>query len=148
MTVVEATRTRILQVSDVTALIAARAYALVFPPRPTWPAVRLQQIDRLETLQLRGRDRLCRARVQVDTVAAESNSTDAYATAHAIAGAIRGRFALGVATGLVGWHGVIAGTPPFVVTGIQLIDERDGYEADELRQVLVSQDYFVNFQSN
>ncbi len=145
MTLVEAVRARQLAITALIAIVGTRIYTLVLPQSPTLPAVRVQQIDRIETMHLRGTQQVCRARVQVDFVASKASSTDPYTTAHAAAKAARGAFVSGAATGLAGWKGVIAGSPPFEVASMRLVDEREIFEPEELQQVMVSQDYMVTF---
>jgi len=141
MTLVEALRTRLLGLPPVTAEVAGRVYAIKLPQSPTLPALVVQQISRLEFSHLRGVTAICRARVQVDAITREGEG-DAYDRAHALAAAVHGTFAAGAPTGLAGFKGLVAGVQ---VTGILPADQRETYEAAELKVVKVSTDYIVWF---
>lgn len=139
MTVVPAIRTRLLAISAVTAICSTRIYALSLPQSPTLPAIRVTQVSEVQPMHLRGSQGFWRCRVQVDCVAGPSSS-DPYGTARSLAAAARGTFSGGAATGLLGYAGTVGGVE---ITGIAQLDTREHYEADELRQVMVSTDYLV-----
>lgn len=137
---VAALRSRLLALPAVAALVADRIYALEFPQSLTAPALRLQEIDRIGPGQLRGDVAIRRARVQIDAVESDAHG-DPYATAHALADAVRGDLTTGAPSGLVGFRGDLSGIP---VESIQAFDARELYDA-ETRLVRVSQDLIVWF---
>lgn len=147
MTVVEAVRSRLATVSALTALVSTRIYSLKLPQTPTLPAVRLQQVSEVEPMQLRGSSGLARARVQVDAYAQEGSGTDPYAQAHQVSAAAHGTFAGGAASGLNGWRGTV-GSPGFEILEIESAGLQEGFNPEELRQVIVSRDYFVTFRTS
>lgn len=142
MTVEQAIWTRVLALSPVTALVSTRVYLERLPQSPTYPAVRVQEVDDPSSYHLRGPQRLGKARVQVDAFAAEASGVDPYASGAALAAAIHGDGFGASATGLSGWIGSI-GSPAFEVLGCFRVDRRRSYDPDELRLVTMSLDYYV-----
>lgn len=135
---VAALRDRLLTLPAVVALVGARIYALQFPQSLTAPALRLQEIDQISPMQLRGDVALRRARVQIDAVESDAIG-DPYATAHALAAAVRGDLTSGEPSGLVGFRGDLSGV---AIESIQPIDQRDLYDG-ETRLVRVALDLAV-----
>jgi hypothetical protein len=146
MTVIGAVRTRLLAIAALTTLVGERVYALKLPESPTLPAVRLKQIGRTELMHLRGSSRIVRARIQLDAIAAETSGGDPYEDATAVWRAAHGDgFDCENASGLNGWRGDI-GSPAFVMTGVLPGDGPiEGFDPEELNQVVVRHDYFVWF---
>lgn len=142
MTPETAVRARILALSAVTAITGQRVYVDKFPQKPTLPAVLVQLVHEPTEYHLRGGLRF-QARVQVDAYVPETG--DAYTTVNTLADAIHGDDA---GSGLSGWAGEIAGTPPMTITGILRIERRRGYEPEELRLLRQRQDYWVYFRMN
>jgi hypothetical protein len=138
---VAALRDRLLTLPAVTAWTGPRIYTLEFPQSLTAPALRLQEIDRLSTMQLRGDVNLRRARVQIDAVEGDAHE-DPYGNAHALAAAVRGDLTSGAPSGLVGFRGDLSGVP---IAGIHAIEQRELYDA-ATRLVRVVQDFIVWFQ--
>jgi hypothetical protein len=122
--------------AGVTALIAGRVYQLKLPQGATLPAVRVQLIDEPSEYHLRGERSLTRARVQTDAYAGgEDFSGDPYAQAVAVADAVHAAMSGDIFS---------VGSPIDVeVTGVFRAMRRVLYEAEELRQVRVMQDYIV-----
>ena len=139
---VSALRDRLLSIAAVTDLVGTRIYTLEFPQSLTAPALRLVEIDRLSPMQLRGDVAIRRSRVQIDAVESDAHG-DAYATAHALAAAVRGDLETGAPSGLVGLRGTLSG---LTVTGILAADQRESYDA-EARVVRIEQDFFVWFHA-
>jgi hypothetical protein len=139
---IEALRDRLLSLPAVTDLVGTRIYALTFPQSLTAPALRLQEIDRVSMMHLRGVVEIRRSRVQIDAVEADHHG-DPYARAHALAAAVRGSLASGAASGLAGFRGEIAGIP---ITGILADDQRERYDA-ETQFVRIEQDFIVWFHA-
>jgi len=135
-------RDRLLALSAVTAWTDTRIYTLEFPQSLTAPALRLQEIDRVSTMQLRGDVTIRRARVQVDAVEHDAHG-DPYGGAHALAAAVRGDCSSGAPSGLVGFRGDLSGV---AVAGILAGDQREEYDAAS-HLVRVSQDFIVWFAS-
>jgi len=136
-------QTRILALPAVTAIAGTRVYVLSLPQSPILPAVRIQVISEVEALQLRGTAGWRRGRVQVDSVASDVNGDDGLTAADALDVAIYGGFVAGVATGLVGFAGTVAGVR---IGSIRPAGRIEDYAADNLRQVRVSRDWFVDYQ--
>ncbi len=136
MTVEEAVLEHLVADVGVSALVGSRVYQLKLPQKPTLPAVRVQLIDEPVTYHLRGGYTLTRARVQTDAFASEASGGDPYRSALAVAEAID--------TALSGQRFTSQGSPPErQITGAFREDRRVMYEADELREVRVLQDYIV-----
>lgn len=135
-----AIRGRLLAQPAVVAWVNQRVYTLKFPQSLTAPAIRLQEIDRIAAMQLRGDTGLRQSRVQIDAVESEAHG-DPYANAHAIAVAIRGDLTTGTPSGLIGFRGTLSGIP---IAAIMPADERERYDA-ETGLILVEQDFFVWF---
>jgi len=136
---------RLLQVTALTAIVADRVYALILPQDGELPAVRVQAIDRNDPMHLRGTVGIITARVQVDHYAHRESGGDPLQTARDMAAAAHGRFTGGVATGLAGWRGSIGGTQ---VDRIYLLVEREEFQAAELDEVRVMQDYEITWREN
>lgn len=146
MTVVEAWRARLLSLTPVTNITSTRIRSLVFAQSERWPAVRLQQIGRIEFMHLTGSSHVYRARIQVDSVIAIATSATPYADAYALAEAVHGDGNGANATGMCGWKGDI-GSPAFTITGI-LPDGagfRDFFEEDEPKKIRIQHDYLTWF---
>ena len=141
MTLVEALQDRLIATPAVTAYTNSRIYALKFPQSLTAPALRLFEVDRVSDMQLRGDVAMRRARVQIDSVEAETHGPDPYDTAHALADAVRGDLSTGTPTGLVGFRGDLGGIQ---IAGILGVEEREVYDA-ETHLIRVEQDYLVWF---
>lgn len=137
---VAALRTRLLTLPAVTAWTDQRIYTLEFPQSLTAPALRLQEIDRLSPMQLRGDVNLRRARVQVDAVESDAHG-DPYVAAHDLAAAVRGDLTTGTPSGLVGYRGDLSG---LAIAGIHAVDQREMYDAPT-HLVRVEQDFIVWF---
>lgn len=130
----EVVRTRLLGLPGVAAIVAARIYVLTFPQSAIWPAIRVAQISEIEDYHARGSVGFRRARVQVDCVAVT------YTEAAALLEAVHGTYTDGVASGLTGFRGVIAGLN---IAGMYAEGRRDLYEATEPATVRLSRDYGV-----
>jgi Concanavalin A-like lectin/glucanases superfamily/Protein of unknown function (DUF3168) len=137
---VSALRDRLLMLPAVAEKVGTRIYTLTFPQSLTAPALRLQEIDRVSEMHLRGVVEIVRARVQVDAVEANHHS-DPYARAHALAQAVRGSVESGAASGLAGFRGELSGIP---ISGILADDQRERYDA-ETQMVRIEQDFIVWF---
>jgi hypothetical protein len=141
VTVEQALVERLLATTAVAALVSTRIYRMRLPQQPTLPAVRVQRISRVEDeYHLRGRANRFRSRIQVDVFASEydAQNPDPLGTQAAVLAAIDGA--------LAGAAFVDGGSPPSI--RVQLItpaNETEGYDAEELRQVKGSQDYFVTW---
>ncbi len=137
---VAALRDRLLTLPAIFERVGTRIYTLNFPQSLTAPALRLQEIDRVSAMHLRGVVEIVRARVQVDVVEANHHG-DPYARAHELAHAVRGSVASGAASGLAGFRGDLSGIP---ISGILADDQRERYDA-ETQLVRVEQDFIVWF---
>ena len=149
MTVEEAIRTRIETLAPVIALVGDRVYLDKAPQGTEYPVIVVQLIDDPASYHLRGPHGLRRARVQVDAYATETseNGNDAYLEASALAEAIHGDGLGPNATGIAGWFGTIDGSPDLTIQGCFCIDRTRGYEAEDMREIRIRQDFYVNFQS-
>lgn len=130
-----AIRDHLVADGGVFALVATRGYQLKLPQKATLPAFRIQLVSDPRSYHLRGPNKLCRARIQIDAYGEESAGTDPYASVNQLATAIETALSGKVFT---------AGSPiECKITGAQQDDRRVGYESEELRQIRVSMDYTV-----
>lgn len=143
MTVEEAIRALLVTMANLTALVSTRIYLAKLPQTPTYPCVRVSLVSELSDYHLRGGAGIGTARVQVDNYAREVSGVDPYALAVVVADAINGDDA---GSGLSGWQGGI-GSPPFEVLSSLRLERRQSYDPDELRIVMMSQDYRVTFRT-
>lgn len=144
MTVAEAVRSLLLTLTPVTALVGSRIRLVkIRQSEPTFPVILVQRIDEGEDVHLRGGGPKS-ARVQVTSIAHESENADWYATAASVEAAVHGP---GDGTGLCGYKGSI-GSPAFEFRAILPIPRslREGYDADELKQFKIMRDYEVHFR--
>jgi len=142
-------RLRLAAVTAVTTVVSSRIYVLMLPQRATLPAIRLTLIPGgPDPLHLRGLVGTVTDRVQVDAFTDAATTGDPLETARAIADAVYGEMTGGTATGLAGWAGAI-GSP---ATRVDLIEPAaapiEQFLADELRQVVISQDYYVHYRAS
>src|SRR5262245_5954474 len=141
----EAIVQRLLAIPAVTAMVGTRVWLVILPQSPVMPCVRVQQISQIDEGQHTrgGGGSRGWARVQVDAVAHVADGGNGYVTARQLADAIHGDGRGDVATGLLGWRGVIA---PLTITGIfSMLDAVAEYTPDELRHVRLRRDYAVWF---
>jgi hypothetical protein len=143
----EITRTRLLAIAAVTALVSTRVYCALLPQGSRSSAIRVSMVAGIpETLHLRGRSSVLIDRVQLDCYAA-SDAADPLGDARALALAAMGDMAGGVATGLLGWCGSL-GSPAVHVDLIEPASRPDEvYMPDELRQWVVTQDLYVHYRA-
>lgn len=147
MTVEQVICDRLLDISALAARVATRVYLEKLPQRPTYPAVVVQLIDDSSRYHLRGEVDGARARVQVDSYAAETAGVNAYESATDVAALVHGDGRGVSSTGLSGWKGA-RGNPAFEVLACLRVDRRKRYESDELRTICISQDYMVTYRPN
>lgn len=126
---------RLLATSAVTALVSTRVYAMTLPQHPTFPAIRVSLIDEPEQYHLRGKERMTRARVQVDCFARKMSGNDPKALATSIATAVND------ALTVEGWS---VGSPPLVVSGAFQILRRLVFESEELQIVREMRDFRIH----
>lgn len=143
----EIVRSRALSVAAVTALVSTRVWSVILKQGNTLAAVRVSLVPGApETMHLRGRSSVIVDRVQVDAYAAIAAS-DPLGDARAISAALYGDMVGGVATGLNGWAGSI-GSPAVMVDLIESASRPiEMFVPDELRQWVVSQDYYVHYRA-
>jgi hypothetical protein len=132
-------RLRLLDVSPVTALVGTRIYALVLPQKGALPAIRVQQIGETQDAHLRGPTSLAVTRVQVDCVASTK------AAAEAIEAAVHGDGLGASATGLHGWIGTL-GSPEVSIDAVFPAGRREGHDAEEIQQYVISRDYMIHWR--
>ena len=138
MDVVAAVRERILSLSSVTAAVSSRVYAQILPQRPDLPAIRLQRISDVGSMQLRGIGGVRRARVQCDIVATSRE------TALAILEDLDGP---GDGSAMLGFRGTVGspGSPGVEIDCIAPANITERFDADDLTQYKVIRDYFVDY---
>jgi hypothetical protein len=150
MTPEQAVLDRIKDIGAVSALFSDRVYQLRLPQGSTLPAVRVQHVGEVGSMHQRGETNLFQTRVQVDAYAGEASGADPYSEATALADAIHGDWQDGSPAppnGLSGWQGYSTGSPPAIrVLAAIRVARALSYEADELRQVRVRQDYQVTWK--
>lgn len=121
------------------AIVSDRVYQLQFPQGPTLPAVRVQLVDDIPGYDLRGPSGLSIARIQVDAAAGPVSGGDSYQAAADLAAEIDA-----VLSGAAGSAG---GSPGVSISGMFREARRVQFDPDELRTVVVSQDYQVWWKS-
>jgi hypothetical protein len=140
----QAIRTRIAGLAAVAAIIGTRAYLLKLPQSPTFPAVRVQLIDRIARPHLRGPAGVSRQRLQVDAFEMERSNQNPYTTVANLMTAIEGDGKGTSASGIKGFAGEIGDVR---IQLCDLVDERSPeYLPDEPGIVMMSQDYIVTYQ--
>jgi hypothetical protein len=139
VTAVTAIRARLLTVSAVTALVAARVYVELLPQESTLPAIVVRLVDQHEPMHLRGPVGVNQSRVQVDAIATTKAGADA------LDAAVHGDGLGTGASGLLGWIGSL-GSPAFEVLAVAPLDRLDGYEAVEVKAFRVMRDYRVTWR--
>lgn len=143
MTPEQAVVQRLLELPAVVALVASRVYQLKLPQSPTLPAIRVQLISEPTSYHLRGGSGMYRSRIQIDAYAAERSGADPYGAAVDVADAIHGDDA---GAGLSAWQGNTGSSPPSLrIHACMRVDRQVGYDAEELREVRVRQDYLVHW---
>lgn len=147
MTPEQAVLERILAIAAVTALVSTRVYMLKVRQGSAMPAIRVQRISGVNDYHQRGEIGLKRSRVQVDVYAGEASGGDPYASALNLAALVHGDGNGVNASGLSGWIGTTSGSPSIRILGVFLVDQAVGYEADEIREVRVRQDYMVHWKA-
>lgn len=133
---------RLLATSAVTAIVVARIYKLVLPQSPTLPAIVVQVVDDPMSYHLRGTQRLCRTRVQVDAYVSEVPTT-----AVPDPGSKLSALETAIDTALSGKVFTV-GSP--VEASVKLVtreDRKNMRDADELRQLRTMLDYVVWWQA-
>jgi Protein of unknown function (DUF3168) len=138
----EVVRARIVALPAVTALVGARVYLDKIPQHPTYPLIRVVEIDDPYAYHIRGPLNHGRARVQVDLLANEASGVDPYAALVALEEAVRGDGLGPSASGLSGWIGTIG---DLQVLGCFADNRRRGYTPDELHVVMMHLDYIVRY---
>ena len=141
MTLLQAIRTRLLSLPAVTALVGNRISVMMAQQSPASRSVLLQEISRIDFAHLRGATDLMPSRIQVDVFVTKGDG-DAYTDAHLISGTIRGDFTGGVATGLVGFQGLVGDV---YIQAIQGAGQREIFDPEEMQVVRVLSEYFVWF---
>lgn len=142
MTIAEAIRARLLA-TEAGALVADRITVLVAQQSPASRSIRVQEISRDDYPFLRGAADLRVSRVQVDVFVRKGDG-DAYAVVHQIADAVRGGFAGGEATGLVGFVGVVGDVS---IVAVLFAGQREFFDPDELQIVRVVLEFFCWFKA-
>lgn len=137
MTVAQAVQSRLLSLTAVTALVGQRIRVLKFRQGDT-QAIRVQRIDDIERMHLRGAIGLITSRVQVDSIALEASQADPYATVTAIDAALHGD---GAGSGLSGYTGDI-GSPAFHIASILPVSVQELYDLDT-KLVRIMREYRV-----
>lgn len=139
MTASRIARLRLLACSPVTALVSTRITELVLSHSGDLPAIRIQEISETQDAHMRGPSGCVVTRVQVDCVAASK------ASAEAVEAAVHGDGLGESATGLHGWKGTID-TPAVQVDAVFPAGRQEHYDADELKQFVVSRDYLIHWR--
>ncbi len=123
-------------IAAVVQLVGTRITALMLTQGSDRPAVRVSLVSQVDAMHERGMAGYSVARVQCDY----------YAPSLAAARAVReAAYGSGAADGLAGWSGGI-GSPATQVDLIEPAGTREWFDAEERRDVIASQDYFVQFR--
>ena len=144
MTIEDAVCERILDIPAVQAIVSDRAYLVVLPQGPTYPAVRVLKVDDIEEDHLRGPDGLPFARVQVDSYTDTESGVDPNEQMANLVTSIDGDGLGTQASGLRGWKGIIGGSPPMqILRSKRVLRLGPRYEGAELRILVQTQDYIL-----
>ncbi len=137
MTIEAAIVELLVQDTAVDALVDGRGYQLKFPQGPTYPALRVQLISEPIDYDLQAPTGLVQSLVQVDAAAAESDGGDPYDAVSQLGAAID--------AALSGKASTVGGSPDqtIQITAAFRVDRRVQYDPDELRVILLQQDYRV-----
>jgi hypothetical protein len=148
VTIAEAVRVRLLEITAVTALVGQRVRVLRLAQGDTGagPAIRVQRIGDDELMHFRGSVGVFRSRVQVDSVHQEGvGGINAYTSARNVDAAVHGN---GAGSGLCGFRGsVTSGGDTVQFDAVLPSGCREGYDAEELKQVKVMRDYMVHWRA-
>lgn len=122
--------------SGVTALVGTRIYQAKLPQRPTLPAVKVFLVDEPEGAHLRGGSKTRTARIQIDVHAAEGSGVDTYGQATDVAEAIN--------EAMLNKGRLLFDGGALEVKITRRLDRRALPPiAEELREVMIQQDYAV-----
>ena len=140
MSVELATRDHLLSTGAVTSIVGARIYQLKLPQTATYPAIRLQLLNKTNGHHLRGPDGSNKSFLQIDSYASELAAGDPYLAASHLADAIEDAL-----DGKV----FLAGSPaPIRVTGAFQRSKKPQYEPPELRLVRWMQEFEIWWKPN
>lgn len=145
MLIEEAYRNRIIEVLSSSPGLTADVFTDTLPQNPTYPCVLVQLIVENDLLNQTKRSALGQANVMVEVFAHESNGGDPYAEASQIADAIDGDGQGEAATGLSDWR---QRSGDVEIDMSMRVQRRRGYQADELRLVIISQEYKTWFRAS
>jgi hypothetical protein len=144
VTVEEAIRGRIEDLTAVTAIVGARIYLDKTPQDPTYPLVLVYLAGDHRDQHLRGPHGLAHARVSVEARAHEDSGVDTYEVT-ALFAAIDGDGLGPAASGVFGWAGSV-GSPALAILNCEHRGSRDRfYDAAEQRVLRMTQDYWVSY---
>lgn len=135
MTVEQAVAEHLVAANAVTTLVSTRVYLQKLPQLPTLPAVVVQLVAVMDFYHLRGGDQMERSLVQVDAYADEASGGDPYASVAAVADAVHDT--------LNAQQFAAAGSIDVEITGVFRRTRMPMYEAQELRQMRMLQEYHV-----
>lgn len=132
------TRSRLLAIPAVTAIVGSRIYAGLLPQNPVLPAIAMQVIDRVESEHLRGPagDRV--RRVQVHAVARTRHEAMLLANAAEVGDGVA------IGAGLSHYRGYVGSV--FVKGIFPGGTEREDYRADPQNEYEVMRDYLVHLE--
>lgn len=137
MTIEAELRSYLAGVVGVTSLVSTRIYQLIAPQHPTYPLIRLQEVDEFELYHLTAQTGLRRARIQFDSYV-DARTSDPYTSVTDIGDAIHAALNATLIS-------TLGSSPAFRVRGIFLQDRSTLYEAEELRLVRERRDYAVQY---
>ncbi len=150
MTIRDAIRERLLDLSPVTALVGQRVYPLVVPQNERRAVIRLQTVSDVEDQHLRGPASIITTRLQADVYVTVLGSSDPVSEVEAIGAAIHGDGLGTAATGLFGFIGDLGGRRAMIKKmNIRLALRRGPfYEHDnEVVRVGLQQDYWIDWKA-
>lgn len=144
MTIGDAVKARLLDMSPLTDLIEQRVYELFLPQNEKRSAVRFQIIGAPHETHIRGPVNHYAHRCQVDIYIPETGATDAIVAARQVGAAVLGDQLGRDATGLGGWYGVVSGNPSIHIFDVDVLGDGDlSREDDEQLRIRNRQEYRV-----
>lgn len=153
MTISDAIKARLLDISPLVALVGQRMYELVLPQNERRASVRYHVSGAVIQRHMKGPVNQFAQRCRVDSYVAIDGDADPIATAREIGAAVKGDGLGHQATGLAGWVGVIGasdGSPnePIHILNVEVLDDGEPtFEEDEQRRIRLRQEYMVHWRA-
>jgi hypothetical protein len=151
MTISDAIKARLLDITPVVALVGQRVYELVLPQNERRASVRYHVFGKLIERHMKGPVNQFAQRCRVDSYVPIEGSIDPIAEARELGEAVLGDGLGREATGFAGWSGVIedSGSPsgPIHILNVEVLDDGEPmFEEDEQKRIRLRQEYRVHWR--